>query len=388
MAERKSYKWRKLGRDLLTDERTLRLSQLALHLRLVLEIMGDADEDQLVAGAAAPGVGWLIDEYGDAYDIERLAALVRADEAAVEVALRELERARIVVRSDTGAVGTVDHEERQLDPTTKRTRAWRSRQPAAEDAEHAGNGAGTQAEQPGNDQRAESREQRAEVPPTDPPAQAPACEIRATVGTEIRLTRERLAWRPALVSERAGIPRGTLTSLEQGHIQPTRDELDKLAEVLGNPDLRKFPAVDDDGNWAIPQQVVGELYRLRLELGLADGPAPEVDAATVRTVFAPAAADRAAGRDPLATWLTVLRRAAEEIRRERARGKATRSAEYFRLDDKGGLGGEARRRKYLETVDLDRRDDGPTPAARGSPRRGRPEPPQNAEVLEPEIREA
>lgn len=137
----KAFKWRKCGRDLLMDERSLRLSTLALHLRLIFEIVGGLDEDQRVAGRPAPGVGWMLDEYGDAYDTARIAALIHAtDVDAVELALAELEKARIVVRSETNAWGATDHEERQLDPTTKRTRRARER---------SGNGPGTRPEQTG-----------------------------------------------------------------------------------------------------------------------------------------------------------------------------------------------------------------------------------------------
>ncbi|MCV5968867.1 hypothetical protein, partial [Lactococcus petauri] len=68
------------------------------------------------------------------YDEQQLSALVHIygpdAEATITGALAQLKKARIIVRSDAGVWGAVDHEERQLDPTTKRTRAFRSRQAA------------------------------------------------------------------------------------------------------------------------------------------------------------------------------------------------------------------------------------------------------------------
>lgn len=127
----------------------MRLSTLALHLRLLFEILGHPDDAQLVAGQPAPGVGWLLDEYGDPYDTALIAALVHlTDVESVGRALAELERARIVVKSDTDAWGSTDHEERQLDPTTKRTR--RARERSGNGPGTSGNAVGTVRERGGN----------------------------------------------------------------------------------------------------------------------------------------------------------------------------------------------------------------------------------------------
>ena len=211
--------------------------------------------------------------------------------------------------------------------------------------------------------------------------------VDAHPGPRLKLTRERHAWRLDLAATRAGIPRGTLDKLERGSMQPTRAELAALAEAYGDPELATLQAVDEDNGVTVAERVVHELHRHKVELGLAQGDPAPVLAADVRMVWEPAEGDRAAGRGLLETWLTVIPRAAEEIRRERVRAKGGRGAEFFRLDDKGGLGGAARRAKYIAAADLDRRED-LTPQARGSPGRRGPKPPQNDNPFDPEIRNA
>lgn len=208
-----------------------------------------------------------------------------------------------------------------------------------------------------------------------------------TPGPRLKLTRERHAWRLDLAATRSGIARGTLDKIERGSLQPTRAELAALAAAYGDPELATLQAVDGDNGVTVAERVVHELHRHKVELGLAQGDLAPVLAADVRMVWEPAEGDRAAGRGLLETWLTVIPRAAEEIRRERVRAKGGRSAEFFRLDDKGGLGGAGRRAKYIAAADLDRRED-LTPQARGSPGRRGPKPPQNDNPFDPEIRNA
>lgn len=374
MSDAKRKAWAKIRHGLYTDERALELSGIALALRVTLTVWALEDDEQRIGGAPAPGVGWLLTEDGDAYSVRRLARLVRFDEAVVEQALDELAGARVVVRADGGAWGIVGWCAGQEDPSAARVRAHRERQRSPSPTQpddvtppaRYSNGPETPEE------RGERREERINNTdgdaraPTENPGPASGCSPVTTStsrpspapvddthpGQRIKLTRERLCMRLDLVATRTGIPRGALDKLERGSMQPTRAELARLAEALGDPELATLPAIDGDGGGTLAERVVRELHRHQVELELAQGDPPHVTAADVRAVFAPEADDRAAGRDLLATWLTVMARAAEEIRRERARSKG-RSAEFFRLDS---LASENRRRKYLAAVDLDRRD--------------------------------
>ena len=330
------------------------------------------------------GIGWAQTEDGRPLGLPRLSRLCSLAEAEVVEGLRQLEVAGLIV-SRGGVYGVLGWKETQESPAAARMRRHRSATPGVtvtppvtpttppEGSEVTDRG--------GEDQRTEDRinntgdvtraptENPGPVRGSSPvnastsrPAHAPVDD--AHPGQRLKLTRERLCMRIDAAAKLAAIPRGTLDKLESGSMQPTRAELVALAKAYGDPDLAKLPAIDGDGGATIAEQVVREIHRHRVELELAQGDSPPITAADIRVAWAPAETDRAAGRDLLAAWRTVIRRAAEEIRRDRGRKKPTRSAEFFRLDS---LGGADRRRKYLDTPDLDRREE-LTPQARGSPR--------------------
>lgn len=388
MAE-KIFKWRKLGRDLLMDERTLRLSTLALHLRLVFEIAGQPDDEQRVAGQLAPGVGWMLDEYGDAYDEQQLAALVHIHgpdaEAVIADALAQLKKARIIVRSDGGVWGAVDHEERQLDPTTKRTRAFRSRQAAdpGTPAPGAGNAPGTL----GNDQREEDRGQRTEVSPPPsaggreeiPPPTGTTPAPPTTLGQRLALARESAATplSAASVARLSRIHRTRYDQLEADEALPDRDELRRIAATLARPDIAAWDLPERD--LELVAAVVRQHRDLAVELGAMDpGDRREplvVTAQDVAAVYATEPRDTAQGLSLADAWRRAIARGAEDLRRDIARGKPDQRL-WFTL---AALAGGKRRAHLLAALDLDRRDDGQ--GARASPRRRGPAPPQNPDRL-------
>jgi len=137
---------------------------------------------------------------------------------------------------------------------------------------------------------------------------------------------------------------------------------------------RRAAAPSDPAAAAQAAQVFSAWQDLRVELGLAD---------RATTMAACHAADIAKPADGAEVWLTVLRRAAESLRREaQDSGRPAREckgAQYFTLST---LSRASNRQRYL---DQDFLDQPRTVQARASPPRSRgPAPPQNDDRPPPE----
>lgn len=127
----KRLTWNKQSHSLLTDGPSVELSERAMYLRLLVEMLPVRDPEQRVGGAEAPAVGWLITEAGVPYTTRRLARVMHcADPQAVDAAVAELLSERILVFSDAGVLGVVDWETRQCHPNTKYVQAHRARKAA------------------------------------------------------------------------------------------------------------------------------------------------------------------------------------------------------------------------------------------------------------------
>lgn len=201
-----------------------------------------------------------------------------------------------------------------------------------------------------------------------------------TLGARLTRARELVGcMSQTTAATRAGIPRGLYAQLEADEAAPTREQLAAISGALGQPEIADWPLPDRDAG--LVERIVRLHRDLAVELEAMD-PAllrePIVVAAHhVTAIYAAEATDRAAGLSLADGWARVLSRAAEQLRRELARGRLN-GREYFTLRNLAGK----RRATFLDpdAFDLDRRDDGTQ--ARASPRRSRgPAPPQNPDRL-------
>ncbi len=377
--------WRKAHRRRLGSAAT---SPLELLVLLVLDVVGVRDP------ARRPDVGWATSDDGRPMTRRELAFRCRlapgpAGLAELDAAIAGLADVGLVV-VDGAAVGVSGWVEMQESPEDRRVRdderrareAERKRvaraaksgeRPPPSADEHGtltGHEGAPSADSPapsadsGAVVSRERTEDRGQIDPVvAPPARvpSPAPSIR-TLGQRLRLARERGAV-PLPVdaaAKRAGLDPTDLRRFETDKTIPTRDELGRLARVYGDPGIGGFELPEQDPD--IAREVARAWHRHRVELGLVgeDVAEPAVDGTLVRQVFTPAE-----GGALLETWRTVLRRAAEEVRRGKGRD---RSAEFFRLD---WLCRPTARRRYLDAPDLDRRLD---EARERAPPRGRGQP--------------
>lgn len=344
--------WRKAHRRRLS---TPGLGPTELLLLLVLDLVGVRDEGRLVDGTARPDVGWATRDDGQPLSRRELAALVRLPHGAggraeLEAAILGLIELRHVVVAADGAVGVVGWSELQESPDAARKRRARV-SPDSQRTEP-----GHSAECP--PQKIEDRGQRTEPEsdvdartraetPSDPP----------TLGELVRNARDLSGRALAWLAGKTGLSVDLLARVERGQATPTRAELESIAGALGDEDLARHPLPEVDPS--IPAQVAACLHEARASLG-AEEPRPAVDGALVREVMAA----RPEGADLLEAWRTVIRRAAEEARRnlEDGRGRGSRDLEFLTLR---ALGRADRFRRYLGQHDLDKRRE--PPKQRSSP---------------------
>lgn len=342
-------RWRKSWEEKWRDEAA---DVLGFEARALRALLGDIAE--LEEGDA---VGWAIDSRGQPYTRDRLARLLAATPAQVDLALEQLVAASVVVVRD-GRIGLVDWRRTQEDPSAERQRRRRGHE--RDDAGAVPVTTGVTVTRPVTPPSPpEDRGQRTEDRVPDVNAGADTREPFDPAG-RIRDAREHGA-SPLPVeaaARRSGIPATTLRDLESGRASPTRAELEVLARTYGDPSLLDLPSLELGPG--VPEQVLGALFEARQVLG-AEEPRPRLDGDVVRYVHAPAPW-LPEGLSLLDAWLTVIRRAAEEARRNRESGRENRDLEFLALRS---LGGDRRFRKYLDTPDLDRRLE---PRQRGSPR--------------------
>lgn len=357
-------RWRKSWEEKWRDEASDLLDLTARALRALL---GDVAE--LEDGS---DVGWAVDGRGLAYDRPRLARLLAATAEQVDGAVGQLVRAGVAVEVD-GRIGLVGWRETQEDPSAKRVRQHRERAAERENGRYsnAGCNADGSAEETPRGQRTEDRGDHVGGAGEGGREASTAPDV----GRELRLARERgpVPLTVAGAAKRAGLDAGDLARFERGEALPVAAELGALARVYCQPELAHLalPAQEP----GVVAEVAGLWHSLRVDLGILppDAPPPVIDGALTRLVFAPAAAE---GQALLERWRTVLRRAAEEVRRGKGRD---RSAEFFTLS---WLSRPASRARYLDCPDLDRRLDEVrerAPPGRRARERG-PAPPQNDDL--------
>ena len=339
-------RWRKSWEEKWRDEAA---DVLGFEARALRALLGDIAE--LEEGDA---VGWAIDSRGQPYTRDRLARLLAATPAQVELALEQLVVAGVVVVRD-GRIGLVDWRRTQEDPSAERQRRRRGHE---RDEPVTPGVTVTRPVTPPSPP--EDRGQRTEdrVPDVNAGADTRESFDPASVAQRIRDAREHGA-SPLPVeaaARRSGIPATALRDLEAGRASPTCAELESLARAYGDPSLLRLPGLGPGA----AEQVLDALFEARQGLG-AEEPRPRLDGDVVRYVHAPEPW-LPEGLSLLDAWLTVIRRAAEEARRNRESGRANRDIEFLTLRS---LGGDRRWRKYLDTPDLDRRLE---PRQRGSPR--------------------
>ena len=346
----------------------------AMLLRQLLQQFGGEHVD-------ADGTGWPRTDTGAPFSVARMAVLCKATTEQVQASLALLQAAGVIVERD-GAWGYVGWLRTQESPITKRTREFREREAAS-----AGRAAGVPGTfpEPPEEQRNRGTDLTTTPPPAgvredDPP---PTGELAApdptrhvptigqTIGARLTHARELVGFlSAAAAAARSQIPRGLYAQLEADEVLPTREQLTAIAATLGQPEIASWPLPERDQ--ALVADIVAQHRKLALELGALDPATPDrVSAHDVAAVYAAQEADHAAGLTLREAWGRVLPRAAEQARREAARGNR-RGCEFFTLRSLAGK----RRTALLAAVDLDRRDD----LAPRTPRRG-PAPPQNPDRL-------
>ncbi|HMV68678.1 MAG TPA: helix-turn-helix transcriptional regulator [Myxococcota bacterium] len=343
-------RWRKSWEEKWRDEAS---DLLGFEGRALRSLLGDVAE--LVEGS---DVGWALDSQGRPYTRVRLARLLAATEAQVDLAVEQLLAAGLIL-DDARGLGLLDWRRTQEDPSAERQRRRRGHERDEECVGPVTPGVTvTRAVTPASPP--EDRGQRTE---DRKPAAAAGADTResfdpAAIAQRLRDAREHGA-APLPVeaaARRSGIPATALRDLEAGRASPTCAELESLARAYGDPSLLGLPGLGPGA----AEQVLDALFEARQGLG-AEEPRPRLDGDVVRYVHAPEPW-LPEGLSLLDAWLTVIRRAAEEARRNRESGRANRDIEFLTLRS---LGGDRRWRKYLDTPDLDRRLE---PRQRGSPR--------------------
>lgn len=349
--------WTKDWRAAWRDERLDDVGAAGAHLRpcLIAHVV-EVGED---------GTGWVQNLDGRPLSIAALAKLVRHTEAETIEGLQQLAAVGVVVVRNDGCWGVVGWQQTQETPDAARMRRARTANTTA-------NGSPTNPEPVANSsppvpprgQRTEDR--GAEITPVpDAGVRDPALASSSpepSLGARLRRARELVGtFTPATAAQRAGIPRGLYGQLEADEVLPTREQLASIAVALGQPDIASWPLPERDPDLVA---AVVRLHRdLGVPLGAVDPDAPLTPTAhDVAAVYAAEATDREHGLSLADAWRRVLSRAAEEARREVARGKRW-GLEHFTLAE---LAAAKRRRRLLDAVDLDKRDE---PVARGSPGR-------------------
>jgi len=309
--------------------------------------------------------------------------------------LADLQSVGIVTRREDGCWGVVDWRAKQESPDAARMRVARANTartcspPVRSDAGVAPNTGPncSPQEERGLEDRGQSLTTtpppagvREDAPPvaghcaTDANPDSPTAplEIQRPICERLARARELVGtYTQATAAARADMPQGRLKHLEAGVLLPTSDDLLRLSRAYGQPEI---------ATWDIPvrdQDIIGAVVTLHrdlaVELGTYGQNAPAISSERMAAdIYATEAADLATGLTLRQAWERVLRRAAEELRREIARGRQNGRA-FFTIR---GLAGSDRRAKYLALEDLDRRDD-LTPR---TSRRG-PAPPQNPDRL-------
>jgi len=367
--------WRKAHRKLL-DLPGLTLLELAL--LLVVERRGVRDVARTVAGGARPDIGWSVRPDGRPDTRRELAALCRlppgaAGLADLNAAIEGLVELGHLVVADDWSIGMTGWAEQQESPDAHRKREDRERArrapkalPPGRDPDDGGTPPGQSTECP--PQRTEDRGQKTDLNSGDDPrAQAGATPVKnappepRTLGGRIGLTRVQFGLSVAKIAERSGIDAATIRRIEADEALPTRGELEVLARVLGDPDLATvdLPARDE----GVVRDVAGQLHDARAALG-TDEPRRLVDGGLVREVFAPVELVPT-GTTLAEAWAVVIRRAAEQARRNAEDGRPGRDLEFFTL---AWLGKPDRWRRFLANSALDQRRQQRAAPARASPR--------------------
>lgn len=392
MSETKPKKWSKAWRDTWIDDASVELDLCAIALRQYLaQHVGRVDDD---------GTGWATTDKGAPVTPARMALILKTPLAAVHASLELLRRAGVAVER-SGEWGTVGWVETQELPEATRQRKYREARSAGVTENvtvtpdvTVGVTASGQKPVTANTTVTPrgTEEQRTELLPTPPagvredaPPSTGQCatnadpssptapqDIQRPIGDRLTRARELIGtYTQATAAACADMPQGRLKNLEAGVLLPTRDDLLRLSRAYGQPEI---------ATWDIPvrdQEIitaVATLHRdLAVELGALAQNAPAMSSERMAAdIYATESADLATGLTLRQAWERVLRRAAEELRRELARGRQNGRA-FFTIR---GLAGSDRRAKYLALEDLDRRDD-LTPR---TSRRG-PAPPQNPDRL-------
>lgn len=395
MNETKPKKWSKAWRDTWIDDASVELDLCAIALRQYLaQHVGRVDDD---------GTGWATTDKGAPVTPARMALILKTPLAVVHASLERLRQAGIAVERG-GEWGTVGWTATQELPEATRQRKYREARSGV--TENVTVTPDVTVGVPASGQKpvtanttvtprgTEEQRNRITLPPPagvreDYPPVAGHCATDAnpnpnpnspTAPPEIqRPICERLArarelvgtYTQATAAARADMPQGRLKHLEAGVLLPTRDDLLRLSRAYGQPEIAAWdiPVLDQE----IIAAVVTLHRDLAVELGALAQNAHAISSERMAAdIYATEAADLATGLTLRQAWERVLRRAAEELRREIARGRQNGRA-FFTIR---GLAGSDRRAKYLALEDLDRRDDLPPRTSR----RG-PAPPQNPDRL-------
>jgi hypothetical protein len=385
-------RWRKSWEEKWRDEAS---DDLGLAAKALRALLGDVAE--LVEGS---DVGWAVDANGRAYTRPRLARLLSATDEQVDQAIDQLLAAGVAVLLD-GRLGLVNYRTTQEDPSAKRVREHRAKQGAGVTPPVTVTPDVTPPSDDGNDQKTEDRGQspivvsageRASAVP--PPPCAPTAEQAAatpsTFGQVLEQARRRM---PGMTADRAArralevgagirVSPEDLRRWEADQGLPSRAQLNVLRKVYSDPpELAALEVPDQDPD--VARKVVAAHHERAVALGLAPAgsPPPPIDAAALRWVFAPREWE---GEQFLANWLICIPRKAQQVKRERGRGRA---AEFFTLR---ALSRPDERRLLLDTPDYDRDLDQAKERAPGGWQRGGggrrptgPAPPVNEDLDNP-----
>lgn len=327
-------RWRKSWEEKWRDEAS---DELGLAAKALRALLGDVAE--LIDGS---DVGWAVDANGRAYTRPRLARLLSATDEQVDQAIDQLLAAGVAVLLD-GRIGLVGYRTTQEDPSAKRVREHRARHGLGVTQHVTVTPEETPESGGGNDQRAEDRGQspivvsageRASAAPPPPCAStAEPAAAQPTIGQVLKrardgspapMTADRAARRVTDLKIGLTLTGDDVRRFEDDRAVPSRAEVQALARVYGNPpELADLEVPDQDPD--VARQVVAAHHERAVALGLAGSPPPPIDAATLRWVFAPREWE---GEQFMENWLVCIRRKAQQVKRERGRGRA---AEFFTL---------------------------------------------------------
>lgn len=349
--------WTKDWRSAWRDERLDDVGAAGVHLRpcLIAHVV-EVGED---------GTGWVQNLDGRPLSIAAIAKLVRHTEANTLEGLRDLVTVGIAVVRADGCWGVIGWQQTQETPDAARMRRVRTAN-ASPDSSPTPPEPFANSSPPVQPRGQRTEDRGTEITPTpdaggrDPTPASPGPE--PSLGARLRRARELVGtFTVATAAQRASIPRGLYAQLEANEVLPTCEQLAAIAVALGQPDIATWPLPERDLD--LVAGVVRQRRDLGVELGAVDPESPLTPTAhDVAAVYAAEPTDREHGLSLADGWRRVLSRAAEEARREVARGKRW-GLEHFTLAE---LAAAKRRRRLLDAVDLDKRDE---PVARGSPGR-------------------